>query len=106
LSAGERQRIIIARAVLKDGPIFILDEPTANLDPITEKELLGTLFEILEKKTTLLVTHRLVGLNQADWILVLDQGQIVEQGTEADLLSQDGYYRQMWSQQNRILTYR
>ena len=62
LSAGERQRIHIARAVLKNAPFFLLDEPTANLDPITEREILDTLFEIMNTKTALMITHRLVGL--------------------------------------------
>ncbi len=105
LSAGERQRILIARAVLKDAPVFLLDEPTANLDPLTEREVLDTLFEILKNKTALLVTHRLVGLSRMDQILVLSQGQIVERGTESELLSKDGLYRVMWSHQNRILQY-
>jgi ABC-type multidrug transport system fused ATPase/permease subunit len=105
LSAGERQRILIARAVLKDGPVFLLDEPTANLDPLTEREVLDTLFEILKNKTALLVTHRLVGLSRVDQILVLSQGRIVERGTESELLSKDSLYRVMWSHQNRILHY-
>jgi ATP-binding cassette subfamily C protein CydCD len=105
LSAGERQRILISRAVLKNAPIFILDEPTANLDPLTEREVLDTLFEILKNKTALLVTHRLVGLAQANQILVLNQGRIVERGTETKLLAENGLYRVMWSHQNRILHY-
>jgi ATP-binding cassette subfamily C protein CydCD len=105
ISAGEGQRIAVARAVLQDSPIFLLDEPTANLDPVTERELLDTLYGILAGKTTLLITHRLVGLNRADRILVLHQGKVVESGTERDLLSKDSFYRQMWALQNRILTY-
>jgi len=105
LSAGERQRILIARAVLKNAPVFLLDEPTANLDPLTEQEVLDTLFEILKNKTALLVTHRLVGLSRVNQILVLSQGQIVERGTESELLSKDSLYRVMWSHQNRILHY-
>jgi ATP-binding cassette subfamily C protein CydC len=106
ISAGERQRIAIARALLKDAPIFILDEPTANLDPVTEKEILNTVFDALSGKTTLLITHRLVGLDRADQILVLNQGRIIEHGVEQELLGQDSYYRKMWTQQNRILNYR
>jgi ATP-binding cassette subfamily C protein CydC len=106
LSAGERQRILIARGLLKDAPIFLLDEPTANLDPVTEKALLETLFEILEGKTVLLMTHRLVSLSRADQILVLHQGRIIEQGTESELLEGEGFYHLMWSLQNRILHYR
>jgi len=106
LSAGERQRILIARAVLKDAPIFLLDEPTANLDPVIEREILDTLFEILKDKTALLVTHRLVGLSKVDRILVLHQGKIVERGPETELLQQNGFYKDMWSLQNRILQYK
>ena len=105
LSAGERQRISIARAVLKDGPILLLDEPTANLDPITEKELLATLFDLAKDKTTLLITHRLTGLDRADRILVFDQGRIVEQGTEKELLDRGEFFKTMWATQNRLLNY-
>lgn len=104
-SAGEAQRISIARAVLKDAPLFLLDEPTANLDPVTEKAILDTLFEILENKTAILITHRLVGLENVDQILVLIGGEILERGTEKELLKLDGFYRQMWALQNRILAY-
>ncbi len=105
LSAGEAQRISIARAVIKDAPIFLLDEPTANLDPVTEQAILDTLFGILEHKTALLITHRLVGLEKVDRILVLVGGEIVERGTEKELLKRNGYYRYMWALQNRILAY-
>jgi ATP-binding cassette subfamily C protein CydC len=105
ISAGERQRVAIARALLKDAPLFLLDEPTANLDPVTEKEILDTLFTALSRRTTLMITHRLVGLAKADQILVLDQGRIIEKGSEQDLLSQDSFYKRMWTQQNRILSY-
>ncbi len=104
-SAGEAQRITIARAVLKDAPLFLLDEPTANLDPVTEKAILETLFGILENKTALLITHRLVGLEFVDQILVLVEGKIVERGPEKELLARNGYYREMWEMQNRILAY-
>lgn len=104
-SSGEAQRISIARAVLKDAPLFLLDEPTANLDPLTEKAFLDTLFEVLENKTAILITHRLVGLENVDQILVLVGGEILERGTEKELLEHNGYYRQMWAMQNRILAY-
>ncbi|MFN2281881.1 MAG: thiol reductant ABC exporter subunit CydD [Anaerolineales bacterium] len=104
-SAGEGQRIAVARAVLKDAPLLILDEPTANLDPATERGLMENLLQLLKGKTTLLITHRLVGLGQADRILVLDGGRITEQGTEDELLDQGGLYRSMWLSQNRILSY-
>jgi ATP-binding cassette subfamily C protein CydCD len=103
LSGGERQRLAIARALLKDAPILILDEPTANLDPLTEKAVLDTLFEIMRRKTSLLITHRLVGLENVDEIIVLDHGRIVERGTHDELLKSGGVYRRLWDLQNRIL---
>jgi ATP-binding cassette subfamily C protein CydCD len=104
LSGGERQRLAIARALLKDSPILILDEPTANLDPQTEKYVLDTLFETMRDKTSILITHRLVGLQQVDEILVMDQGQIIERGTHGELLAHRGLYRRLWDIQNQILS--
>jgi ATP-binding cassette subfamily C protein CydC len=103
LSGGERQRLAIARALLKEAPILILDEPTANLDPITEKQVLDTLFEVMQGKTSLLITHRLVGLEKMDEILVLDHGRIVERGRHEELLQGGGVYRHLWDLQNRVL---
>jgi ABC-type multidrug transport system fused ATPase/permease subunit len=103
LSGGERQRLAIARALVKNAPILIFDEPTANLDPQTEKQVLDTLFETMQNKTSLLITHRLVGLEKADEILVMDNGAIVERGTHQGLLRQRGLYRRLWSLQNQIL---
>jgi len=103
LSGGERQRLALARALLKDAPIFILDEPTANLDPLTEKQVLETLFQVMRGRTTLLITHRLVGLENMDEILVLQNGRIVERGTQADLLGRRGAFYRLWELQNRIL---
>jgi ATP-binding cassette subfamily C protein CydC len=104
LSGGERQRLAIARALLKDASILIFDEPTANLDPQTEKQVLETLFEMMRGRTSLLITHRLVGLEHVDEILVMDASRIVERGTHAELLSQAGLYRRLWDLQNQILS--
>jgi ABC-type multidrug transport system fused ATPase/permease subunit len=103
LSGGERQRLAIARALLKDAPILILDEPTANLDPVTEKQVLDTLFGIMRGRTSLLITHRLVGLENVDEIIVLDHGRIVERGRHAELLASGGLYHRLWELQNQIL---
>lgn len=103
LSGGERQRLAIARALLKESPILILDEPTANLDPQTERQVLETLFDTMRGRTSLLITHRLIGLENMDEILVMDRGQIVERGTHERLLAQAGLYRRLRDLQNRIL---
>jgi ATP-binding cassette subfamily C protein CydCD len=104
LSGGERQRLAIARALLKEAPILIFDEPTANLDPQTEKQVLETLFEMMQGKTSLFITHRLVGLEHFDEIIVIDRGSIVERGTHAELLTQGGLYHRLWDLQNQILS--
>ena len=96
LSGGERQRLAIARALLKDAPALILDEPTANLDAATERDLLAAMAPLMVGRTTLIITHRLVGLERADEILVLDRGRIVERGRHEVLLRGAGAYRRMW----------
>ncbi|MFN8413072.1 MAG: thiol reductant ABC exporter subunit CydD [Anaerolineales bacterium] len=103
LSGGERQRLAIARVLIKDAPILILDEPTANLDPLTEKQVLDTLFGVMKHKTSILITHRLIGLEKMDKILVMNHGQVVEQGTHAEMIKINGLYRRLLDLQNRIL---
>lgn len=103
LSGGERQRLAIARALLKQAPVLVFDEPTANLDALTEQQVLDALFEIMHGRTCMLITHRLIGLENMDEILVMDQGRIVERGRQLELLAQPGLYRRMWDLQNRIL---
>lgn len=99
LSGGERQRLAIARAILKDTPILILDEATANLDAITERKVLQAIESLMANRTTLMITHRLTGLESVDEILVLHEGRIVERGTHDTLLQQGGLYRHMWNLQ-------
>jgi len=103
LSGGERQRIAIARALLKDAPILVLDEPTANLDILTEAAVLGSIRDLMQGRSTLLVTHRLVGMEGMDEILVLKDGEIFERGAHGELLTHRGLYHRMWALQNQIL---
>jgi ATP-binding cassette subfamily C protein CydC len=103
LSGGERQRVAIARAFLRDAPLLILDEATANLDSLTEKAVWRALEGLMSGRSTLMITHRLVGLEIMDEILVLREGQLVERGTHASLIQQAGLYRRMLDLQNNIL---
>ena len=100
LSGGERQRLALARALLKRSPILILDEPTANLDALTEQKILKTLWKISKNRTTILITHRLSGLENVDRIYLLRAGQIVEDGTHTELLQRNRIYARMWQIQN------
>ncbi len=95
LSGGERQRLAIARALLQDAPILILDEATANLDALTERAVMQAIKTLMQGRTTLLITHRLVGLEDADEILVLRAGRIVERGRHDELMQMRGIYYRM-----------
>ena len=99
LSGGERQRVSIARAVLTSPRLYVLDEPTASLDSRTEQEVLASLREICQRHCTLLIAHRLSTVVHADEIVVLEQGCIVERGTHASLLRQNGVYAASWRAQ-------
>ena len=93
LSGGEKQRISIARAILKDAPIVILDEATASVDPENERELQHAISELTKGKTLLMIAHRLNTVREADQILVLENGQIVQRGKHQELIQQEGLYR-------------
>ena len=92
LSGGELRRLAIARALLHDAPLFLLDEPTEGLDAETERQILDLLTEVTKEKTVLMVTHRLRGLANFDSIIVMDNGQIIEHGTHANLMASGGRY--------------
>jgi ABC-type multidrug transport system fused ATPase/permease subunit len=100
LSGGERRRLAIARLFLKDAPILLFDEPTAGLDSVTEQEILTAMDQIMPGKTTILITHRLLGLENMDEILVLDRGRVVERGRQDELLARKGLFYAMWCLQN------
>ena len=93
ISGGERQRITIARAIMKDAPIIILDEATANVDPENEKDLVEAIQELTHDKTVIMIAHRLKTVRNADCIFVVDGGKIVQRGTHEELVGQDGIYR-------------
>lgn len=94
LSGGELRRLAVARAVLHDAPLMLLDEPTEGLDATTESQILDLLAQVMKDKTVLMVTHRLRGLANFDQIIVMDNGQIIEQGSHAELLAKQGRYYQ------------
>jgi len=100
LSGGQRQRVALARAILRDPAMLLLDEATSALDPETEAAINATLAKLAKDRTVLSVTHRLASVRNADQILVVDGGQIVEQGTHQELLALGGLYSQLWQQQS------
>jgi ATP-binding cassette subfamily C protein CydC len=102
LSGGQSRRIAIARAILKDAPILLLDEPTEGLDPQTARRVMDNLFAWLGDRTLLLVTHRLAGLSAMHEILVLEAGRISERGSPKQLMERTGAYRQLYQYHLRL----
>jgi ATP-binding cassette, subfamily B, bacterial len=100
LSVGQRQRIGIARAFLKNAPILLLDEPTSALDPSTEAAIMETIKELMRGRTTLIATHRLATIHNLDQIIVLDHGRIIEQGRGPELLTRGGVYAKLYASGN------
>lgn len=103
LSGGEKQRISIARAILKDAPIIILDEATSSIDPENEHALLAAIKELTKGKTLISIAHRLTTVRDADQILVLEDGCIVQQGTHEKLMQEDGLYKRFWNQREQAV---
>ena len=106
LSGGEKQRISIARAILKDAPIIILDEATANVDPENEKDLVSAIDELTKEKTIIMIAHRLKTVRNADNILVIEKGKIVQQGNHNELMKQEGIYKRFIDMRERAVSWK
>ena len=106
LSGGEKQRISIARAIMKDAPVIILDEATANVDPENEKELVDAVDALTKEKTIIMIAHRLKTVRHADQIVVVDQGQIVQKGTHEELMRQEGIYRRFVNSREQAVSWK
>jgi len=100
LSGGQRQRIAIARAILKDAPILVLDEATSALDSESEKLIQDALDKLMKNRTSIVIAHRLSTIAKLDRIVVLENGQIAEQGNHQELLTGKGIYAKLWSHQS------
>lgn len=105
LSGGEKQRISIARALLKDAPIVLLDEATASLDPENEVLIQQAISALVAEKTVIVIAHRLQSIMSADNIVVLDEGQVAEQGTHEELLKRNGIYARLWAEQSQAASW-
>lgn len=103
LSGGEKQRLSIARAILKEAPVVLLDEATASLDPENEVEVQKAINTLIEGRTVIVIAHRLKTIRNADKIIVLEDGHIAEQGTHEELLRNQGLYHKLWSIQEKTI---
>jgi ATP-binding cassette subfamily B protein len=99
LSGGQRQRVAIARALLKNAPVFFLDEATSSLDSVTERHIQGSIENLMAGRTAIVIAHRLSTIAHLDRIVVFHDGEVVEDGTHAELLAHKGHYARMWSMQ-------
>jgi ATP-binding cassette subfamily B protein len=102
LSGGQKQRVAIARTLLKNPRILILDDSTSSVDTETEAEIRGALIGLMEDRTTFIIAHRIQSVMNADLILVMDKGEIIQMGCHAALVARDGMYRQIYNIQTRI----
>ena len=105
LSGGQRQRLVLARALLKDSPIYIMDEATSNIDVESENDIMKEIHNLAKTKTVILISHRLANVENADNIYVLDKGSVVEYGKHEDLLKKNGVYKNLWTSQQELEKY-
>ena len=106
LSGGEKQRISIARAIMKDAPVIILDEATANVDPENERDLMAAINELTKEKTVIMIAHRLKTVRNADQIIVLDKGRIAEQGKHDELIKSGGIYARFIDSRKKAVSWK
>ena len=99
LSGGQKQRVSIARALIKNAPVLLLDDCLSAVDTETEETILNNLLDYCKDKTTIIVSHRVSSAKNADWIIILDEGKIIEQGTHSQLLDLNGYYKELYLKQ-------
>jgi len=103
LSGGEKRKIALARVLLKDAPIMIFDEPTSDLDSISEMKIFNLIMKLKNEKTIILITHRLVNLEKADNIIVMRNGKIIEFGNHDNLIINNSYYKKMFELQTKLV---